>query len=301
MTVGLGVRVHIIPNLPYSSPMPFRRSPKQFFHMHLVSDATGETLNTVGRAAAAYYSDFQPIEHVYALVRTAKQLDRVLAEIERQPGIVLFTVADPGLRKMLEERCQALSVPCLSILDPVIASLATYLNSESRPHIGGQHVLDAEYFRRIDALNFTMAHDDGQHPENLDLADVVLVGISRSSKTPTSIYLANKGVKAANVPLVPGVPPSPELLAVSKPLVVGLVASPERIAQIRRSRLLTLNEVNETDYVNRDTITQELIEMRKLCARQQWPVIDVTRRSIEETAAAVMNLLSEKKRSADVA
>jgi regulator of PEP synthase PpsR (kinase-PPPase family) len=183
----------------------------------------------------------------------------------------------------------------------VIASLATYLNSESRPHIGGQHVLDAEYFRRIDALNFTMAHDDGQHPENLDLADVVLVGISRSSKTPTSIYLANKGVKAANVPLVPGVPPSAELLAVSKPLVVGLVASPERIAQIRRSRLLTLNEVNETDYVNRDSITQELIEMRKLCARQQWPVIDVTRRSIEETAAAVMNLLSEKKRSADVA
>ncbi|MCU0736664.1 MAG: kinase/pyrophosphorylase [Methylotetracoccus sp.] len=207
--------------------------------MHLVSDATGETLNTVGRAAAAYYSDFQPIEHVYALVRTSRQLDRVIAEIERQPGIVLFTIADATLRKSLEDRCQALSLPCLSILDPVIASLATYLNSESRPHVGGQHVLDAEYFRRIDALNFTMAHDDGQHQETLDAADV-------------------------------------------------------------RSRLLTLNEQSETDYVNRELITLELIEMRKLCARQHWPLIDVTRRSIEETAAAVLNLLSEKRRSADV-
>lgn len=289
------------PQTVYSQRMPLRRPPKQFFHMHLVSDATGETLNTVGRAATAYYSDFQPIEHVYALVRTGKQLERVLVEIERQPGIVLFTIADMSLRKSLEDRCQALMLPCLSILDPVIASLATYLNSESRPQVGGQHVLDAEYFRRIDALNFTMAHDDGQHPETLESADVILIGISRSSKTPTSIYLANKGVKAANVPLVPGVPPSAQLLSAQKPLVVGLVASPERIAQIRRSRLLSLNEQSETDYVNRDLITLELIEMRKLCARQQWPLIDVTRRSIEETAAAVLNLLSEKRRSADVA
>ncbi|MFO1088889.1 MAG: pyruvate, water dikinase regulatory protein [Hyphomicrobiales bacterium] len=276
--------------------MPFRRSAKQFFHMHLVSDATGETLNTVGRAAAAYYSDFQPIEHVYALVRTAKQLDRVLAEVERQPGIVLFTIAEPTLRQTLEERCKALSIPCLSILDPVISSLATYLNSESRPHVGGQHVLDAEYFKRIDALNFTMAHDDGQHADNLDAADVVLIGISRSSKTPTSIYLANKGIKAANIPLVPGVPPPPALLTVTRPLVVGLVASAERISQIRRSRLLTLNESRETDYVDRDSITKELVEMRKLCTRYQWPMIDVTRRSIEETAAAILNLLSEKRR-----
>jgi hypothetical protein len=262
--------------------------------MHLISDATGETLNTVARAAMAHYAQYQPIEHIYALVRTPKQLQRVMSEIERQPGVVLFTIVDTSLRKLLEQKCEELSLPCISILDPVIASLASYLNAESRPQVGRQHALNSEYFRRIDALNFTMAHDDGQHPEGIDKADVVLVGISRTSKTPTSIYLANRGIKTANVPIVPEVEPPPELMQTTNPLIVGLVASPERIAQIRRHRLLTINESRETVYVDHQAITAELMTMRKLCQRHNWPTIDVTRRSIEETAAAIINLLHER-------
>lgn len=271
-----------------------RTTAKQYFHMHLVSDATGETLNTVARAATAYYAGYQPIEHIYTLVRTSKQLDRVISEVEKQPGIVLFTIADHNLKQEIEQRCEALGTPCISILDPVIASLATYLNAKSKPQIGGQHVLNAGYFKRIDALNFTMAHDDGQMTADLDEADVILLGISRSSKTPTSIYLANRGIKTANIPLVPGVRPPSALFGLKKPLVVGLVASAERIAQIRRHRLLTLNEGRDTTYTDRKAITQEILDMRKLCTANGWAVIDVTRRSIEETAAAVLNLLNQK-------
>ncbi|MEE4235320.1 MAG: pyruvate, water dikinase regulatory protein [Anderseniella sp.] len=271
-----------------------RTTAKQYFHMHLVSDATGETLNTVARAATAYYAGYQPIEHIYTLVRTSKQLDRVISEVEKQPGIVLFTIADDALKLEIERRCDAMGTPCISILDPVIASLATYLNAKSKPHIGGQHVLNAEYFKRIDALNYTMAHDDGQQVADLNAADVVLLGISRSSKTPTSIYLANRGIKTANIPLVPGIQPPPVLFKLSNPLVVGLVASAERISQIRRHRLLTLNEGRDTSYTDRNAITQEILDMRKLCTANSWPVVDVTRRSIEETAAAIMNLLAQR-------
>ncbi|MEO1159537.1 MAG: pyruvate, water dikinase regulatory protein [Pseudomonadota bacterium] len=266
---------------------------KQYFHMHMVSDATGETLNTVARAATAYYAGYQPIEHIYTLVRTSKQLDRMIVEVEKQPGIVLYTIADAKLKAEIEQRCEALSIPCISILDPVIASLATYLNAKSKPHIGGQHVLNAEYFQRIDALNYTMAHDDGQITQDLESADVVLLGVSRSSKTPTSIYLANRGIKTANIPLVPGIPTPPGLSKLKHPLIVGLIASADRISQIRRHRLLTLNEGRDTSYVDRKAITEELLAMRKLCSANNWPIIDVTRRSIEETAAAVMNLMAE--------
>ena len=281
------------PNVPrvLATDMPN----SQYFHMHLISDATGETLTTVARAATAYYAGYQPIEHVYALVRTTKQLERAMVEIERQPGIVLYTIADKHLQQELERHCMNLSIPTISILDPVINSLAAYLETESRPHPGGQHTLNAEYFRRMDALNYTLVHDDGQNIADLNAADVILIGVSRSSKTPTSIYLANKGVKTANIPLVPGVPHPPELETVTHPLVVGLAASPERISQIRRHRLLTLHEARETAYVDRRAISDELIAAKKLCARYKWPVIDVTRRSIEETAAAVLNLLTERR------
>ena len=270
-----------------------KTSAKQYFHMHMVSDATGETLNTVARAATAYYAGYQPIEHIYTLVRTSRQLDRMISEVEKQPGIVLYTIADTKLKNEIEERCEALSIPCISILDPVIASLATYLNAKSKPHIGGQHVLNAEYFQRIDALNYTMAHDDGQITQDLESADVVLLGVSRSSKTPTSIYLANRGIKTANIPLVPGIPTPQGLSELEHPLIVGLIASADRISQIRRHRLLTLNEGRDTSYVDRKAITAELLAMRKLCTANHWPIIDVTRRSIEETAAAVINLLAD--------
>jgi len=277
--------------------LPHRGS---FFHLHLVSDATGETLITVARAAAAQYASVAPIEHIYPLVRTDKQLERVIAEIEAAPGIVLYTMLDDGIAKRLVEKCREFSLPCLSILDPVLALFQSYLGAESTRRVGAQHTLNAEYFKRIDALNYTMLHDDGQHTDDLEHAEVVLTGVSRTSKTPTSIYLANRGVKTANVPLVPNMPVPPQLERLTTPLVVGLTASPERIVQIRQNRLLGLNAHRDDDlYVDRQAVAEEIAFSRKLCARHNWPVIDVTRRSIEETAAAVLSLLAERRRQRD--
>lgn len=269
---------------------------QRFFHLHLVSDATGETLNTVAKAAAAQYADFRPIAHIYALVRTPSQLNRALREIEAQPGIVLFTLINPDIRKHLEQQCDAMGVPCLSILDPIISILAEYLNATSRPQVGGQHALNSDYFRRIDALNFTMAHDDGQSLDDIGKSDVILLGVSRTSKTPTSIYLAQRGIRTANIPIVPSIPVPRQLFDVQGPLVVGLIASAERIAQIRRHRLLSLKESRSTDYVDPRLITDELMAMKTLCSQNDWPMIDVTRRSVEETAATILNMLSDSKR-----
>jgi regulator of PEP synthase PpsR (kinase-PPPase family) len=268
-----------------------------FFHLHLVSDATGETLITVARAAAAQYATVAPIEHIYPLVRTEKQLDRVIAEIETAPGIVLYTLLEDTLTTRLEAKCREFGLPCLSILNPVLALFQSYLGAESTRRVGAQHTLNAEYFKRIDALNYTMLHDDGQHTDDLEHADVVLTGVSRTSKTPTSIYLANRGVKTANVPLVPNMPVPPNLERLTTPLVVGLTASPERIVQIRQNRLLGLNAHRDDDlYVDRQAVAEEIAFSRKLCARHNWPIIDVTRRSIEETAAAVLALLADRRR-----
>lgn len=274
--------------------------PETFFHLHLVSDATGETLIAVARAAAAQYATTRPIEHVYPLVRTPRQLDRVTDEIEAAPGIVLYTLVAGDLTATLEARCREFGVPCVSVLAPVLATFQSYLGAETTPRVGGQHVLNADYFRRIDALNFTMIHDDGQFTEELEDADVVLVGISRTSKTPTSIYLANRGIKAANVPLVPGVPLPPAVEGLARPLVVGLVAAADRIVQVRQNRLLSLRADTETTpYVDRHAVADEIAQSRRLFARKGWPVLDVTRRSIEETAAAVIALLRDRTQPID--
>jgi len=275
--------------------MPHRAN--SYFHLHLVSDATGETLTTVARAATAQYTNIFPVEHVYPLVRTQKQLDRVLDEIEESPGIVLYTLLEEELVQRLENRCRELGLPSLSVLGPVLQLLQSYLGTETSLRVGAQHVLNAEYFKRIDALNFTMLHDDGQHLEGLQDADVVLVGVSRTSKTPTSIYLANRGIKTGNVPLVPGISLSRHVEELSQPLVVGLYASPERIVQIRQNRLLGLKAHHDDDqYIDRKAVAEEVAFSRKLCARHNWPSIDVTRRSIEETAAAVLSLLADRRR-----
>ncbi|MGL5447570.1 MAG: pyruvate, water dikinase regulatory protein [Rhabdaerophilum sp.] len=264
---------------------------RSFFHLHLVSDSTGETLITVGRAATAQYQGISPIEHVYPLVRNARQLDRVITEIENEPGIVLYTLVEKDLSERLRKACEEMSCPSMSVLEPIVSLFQSYLGVAMTPRVGGQHTLSAEYFRRIDALNFTMMHDDGQMLDNLDAADVVLIGVSRTSKTPTSIYLANRGIKTANVPLVPGIAPPPELEDIKKPLVVGLVASPERIVQIRQNRLLALNaDDKDATYTDRQAVADEVARARKLFDRHNWPVIDVTRRSIEETAAAIIDL-----------
>ena len=268
--------------------------PKIFFHLHLVSDATGETLNAIAKAACAQFDMVEPVEHIYALVRSRKQIDRVMNEIETAPGVVLYTMMNDELRERLEERARDLQMPCIPVLDPVLSALRNYLGTELSHKPGGQHSLDADYFARIEALRYTMAHDDGQGAAELNDADAILVGVSRTSKTPTCIYLANRGIKAANVPVVPNCPLPPELEEVERPLVVGLTLSPDRLIQIRRHRLLSLNQDDETDYVNIEKIREETMQARKLFARYGWPVIDVTRRSIEETAAAILNLYNRQ-------
>ncbi len=268
---------------------------RSYFHLHLVSDSTGETLITVARAAAAQYEGVSAIEHVYPLVRSSTQLDRVISEIGAAPGIVLYTLVDGELTSRLEEACRETGSPLLSVLSPVHSLFQSYLGTASTPRPGAQHMLNADYFRRIDAMNFTLMHDDGQLPADMNEAEVVLIGVSRTSKTPTAIYLANRGVKTANVPLVPGVPLPAAIEQARKPLVVGLVATPERIVQIRQNRLLSLNVDDDTDYVDRNRVAEEIAQSRRLCARNNWPMIDVTRRSIEETAAAILDLYREHR------
>ncbi|MEI5679056.1 MULTISPECIES: pyruvate, water dikinase regulatory protein [unclassified Mesorhizobium] len=265
--------------------------PQSFFHLHLISDATGETLLAAGRAASAQYKDARAIEHIYPLIRTDKQLMKVFEDIEEEPGIVLYTLVDQNLAGQIDARCAEMGLPCVSVLEPVLAVFQSYLGTPAGRRVGAQHVLDAEYFRRIDALNFTMEHDDGQLPGDVDEADVVLIGISRTSKTPTSIYLANRGIKTANIPIVLGVPLPENLAEAKKPLIVGLVATAERVSQVRQNRVLgTTTGYDSQDYVDRASITEELAYARQICTRHNWPMIDVSRRSIEETAAAIVAL-----------
>ena len=266
-----------------------------YFHVHLVSDSTGETLNAMARAVCARFEDVLPIEHIYALVRSTRQLERVLQEIQGAPGVVLHTIVDKELRAALEQGCRDFAMPCIAVLDPLVSALARYLGATLTTRVGVQHALDSGYFDRIDALTYAMAHDDGQGAADLEAADVVLVGVSRTSKTPTCIYLAQRGVRAANIPLVPGAEPPPELFQHKRPLVVGLTVSPDRLIQIRRNRLLSLREERESDYVETDAVRDEILRARRLIDRHGWPVIDVTRRSVEETAAAVINLLAAER------
>jgi [pyruvate, water dikinase]-phosphate phosphotransferase / [pyruvate, water dikinase] kinase len=270
--------------------------PQSFFHLHLISDATGETLIAAGRAASAQYKDARAIEHIYPLIRTEKQLANVFEDIELEPGIVLYTLVDQDLARMIDERCAAMGLPCVSVLEPVITVFQSYLGTPAGRRVGAQHVLDAEYFRRIDALNFTMEHDDGQLPDDVEEADIVLIGISRTSKTPTSIYLANRGIKTANIPIVLGVPMPDSLANAERPLIVGLIASAERVSQVRQNRVLgTSSGFDVQSYVDRAAISEELAYARQICSRHGWPLIDVTRRSIEETAAAILALRGKSR------
>ncbi len=268
---------------------------KKSFHLHLVSDASGETLTMIAKAAAVQYPLVRAIHHVHPLIRTRKQLADVVGKIKAHPGIVLYTVVNVDLGRELEQACRGLGLPCVAVLEPVLNAFGAYLGTASTPIVAGQHVLDADYFRRVDAMQFSMIHDDGQNTETLHDADIILVGISRTSKTPTSIYLANRGYKTANVSLVPDLPVPKTLETATKPLVVGLIASAERIAEIRHNRVMTFNDGRLQDYVDMDRIKEEIAFTRRLCQRHGWPLIDVSRRSIEETAAAIIRLYEDRK------
>jgi len=265
-------------------------NPKKFFHLHLISDSTGETLIATGRAAASQFGDAHAVEHVYPLVRNRKQLTEVLAEIDCAPGIVLHTVIDQELAGVIDEACQAMGVPCVSVIEPVLQIFQSYLGQPSRRRVGAQHALNAGYFARIEALNFTMDHDDGQLPHDIEEADVILLGISRTSKTPTAIYLANRGIKTANVPIVAGMKLPDKLVNARHPLIVCLVATVDHIYQVRQNRVLGSTVGYQDTYTDRAAIAEEIKYARLLCARHNWPVIDVTRKSIEETAAAIVAL-----------
>lgn len=269
-------------------------TPKHF-HLHLVSDASGETLTTMSKAAVVQLSGAKPNRHMHPLVRNPKQLATVMQHIEASPGIVLYTLMNPNLADLLEARCLELDVPCVAVLKPVIQAFETYLKMPSRAVVAGQHTLDADYFRRIEAMNFTLSHDDSQRTEDLEKADIVLIGASRTSKTPTSIYLANRGFKTANVSLVPNIPPPPGLNGLKGPYVVGLVASPERISEIRRNRMLSLNSNKFETYVDADLIKDEMAFTKKLCLANNWQFMDVTWKSIEETAASIISLYENRR------
>ena len=263
-------------------------------HLHLVSDSTGETLESIVKACLGRFEGTDTIKHFWPMVRSEGHLDRVVEEIAKRPGLVLYTLINGAVRDRLELRCDQLALPAVSVLDPIIGALSQFLGQTAVTRPGRQHVMDAAYFQRVDAINYTMGHDDGVGAEDWEEADIVIAGVSRSSKTPTSIYLANRGYKTANIPLVPESPPPPALFTLVRPLVVGLTNAPERLIAIRRNRLLSLGQTADTAYVDTANVAAEVAFARRLFADHDIPVIDVTRRSIEETAAAIINLVQAR-------
>lgn len=268
-------------------------------HLHLLSDSTGETLENIAKAALAQYDAVDTIRHFWPMVRTEAHLERILQEIAQNPGLVIFTLVNQATRRTLEQRCRTLGLPAVAPLDPVNDALSALLGQQAKARPGRQHVLDAAYFARVDAIQFTIAHDDGIGQDEWEEADMMLAGVSRSSKTPTSIYLANRGYKVANIPIVVESPPPPSLYALKRPLIVGLTTSADRLIAIRRNRLLSLNQATSTSYVEQEAVTREIAFARRMFADHGWPVIDVTRRSIEETAAAIIALLNDRGGTTD--
>jgi regulator of PEP synthase PpsR (kinase-PPPase family) len=269
------------------------------FNLHLVSDATGTTLLGLARACLAQFEDIEPVQKFWPLVRTQKQLERVIVRIEEAPGPVIFTFVDERMRVRLQERCDELGVPCVAVLDPIIRSLSSYLGVRAKGVPGLQHAMDDAYFRRVSAIDFALRYDDGKKLDGLADADVILVGVSRTSKTPTSIFLARRGIKSANIPLVPGVDIPEGKFKLTKPLYVGLTTSPDRLMQLRRSRLKADEQggdpsISENTYLDVEKIEEEVKNAKRLFSKHGWPVIDVTKRSVEETAAEIMALLQNK-------
>ena len=275
-----------------------KEKPSEFF-IHLVSDSTGSTLQGLANACLAQFEGVNPHEKYWNLIRTSEQIEMVLDGIADEPGPVLMTLVNPDLRTQLRSGCRKMKLPCIPVLDPILNGLSSYLGIEGLNTPGLQHKMDDAYFRRIDALDYALHHDDGQMMDGLDQADVILVGVSRTSKTPTSIYLANRGIKAANIPLVPNVPIDETYFRFPKPLYVGLTESPARLLQTRTSRLVEdgkdVTALRNNAYLDEEAIAKEIKAARKIFSAHGWPVIDVTKRSIEETAAEIMTILLRQK------
>jgi len=265
-------------------------------NIHLISDSSGETVTGVVRACLAQYEEQKIKKYLWWLIRTKEQIKKTLETIKKKPGVVIFTLLDNEVRNILEKECKEIGVPCVSVLDPVMSAMKVVFNSEGDQEIGKQHNLDEEYFERINAMHFALDHDDGQRINTLNDADIVLVGVSRTSKTPTCMYLANRGFKVGNIPLVPGHSITDDLDIITNPFFVGLVCEPQSLVNIRQNRLKIMKEKKVIDYANEDSVRMEVNFSRRLFRKMQWPVIDVTRKSIEETAASIIQLFNDRKK-----
>ncbi len=267
-------------------------------NLHLVSDSTGETVGTVAHACMVQFPDIDAKEFFWPMVRTKGQVTEVIAEIREKPGFVLYTLVNPEISQILEDSCREIQIPCMGLLDPIVVAIGGYIGAKARARPGLQHVLDAQYYGRIDAINFALAHDDGQSLKDLAGADVLILGVSRTSKSPTCMYLAYRGIKAANIPVVSGIAVPKEILEVETPLIVALTESPRRLVEIRRNRVRLLNKKGEDHYTDIEFVSREVNEALRFYSNHGWPIIDVTRRSVEETAATIVQMLKRHRDAA---
>ncbi len=270
---------------------------KKAINLHLISDSTGETIGSVARAVVSQFENIEAREFIWPLIRTQSQIDKVKESISKNPGIVMYTILQHDLVESIKKHCYNLQIPCVAVLSPIINIFTNYLGMDTSNVIGRQHILDEEYFSRVEAINFTLGHDDGQAHWDLYDADIVIIGVSRTSKSPTSVYLSCRGYKTANIPFV-NIKTFPDsIFDLKKPLIVGLIINPEKLIQIRQSRLTSMGQDTATDYIDLDSVKSEVAESRKLFTKLNCPIIDVTKKSVEETAARIIQLLQEKRQN----
>ena len=266
------------------------------YNVYLVSDSTGETLDRIFLSLKSQFSNFEYQKKEFAFVRTEQQIDKIIKECNQIKNcLILYTIVETKLAKYISFKSDENNVPCFGILGNLILSFSKLLNQKAIHKPSAQHVLDDDYYKRIEAIQFTMNHDDGKKLDDINSADIILLGVSRTSKTPTSIYLANRGYKTVNVPLVPNqkIPNGLELN--TKSCIIGLVADPERLADIRRNRVAIMKDHTLKEYTDLKFISDEVEKSKKLFKKNNWPVIDVTRKSVEETAASILKIIEIKK------
>ena len=269
----------------------------QKYNVYLVSDSTGETLDRIFLSLKSQFSNFDYSKKEFVFIRTEQQIDKILSEcIERENSIILYTIVETKLAKYISKRSDEEKIPCFGLLGELILNFSKLLNKRAIHKPSAQHVLDDDYYKRIEAIQFTMSHDDGKKTEDINSSDIVLLGVSRTSKTPTSIYLANRGYKTINIPLVMA-QQIPESLKKEdlKSCVIGLFADPERLSDIRRNRVAIMNDTNLPTYTDLETIKSEVENSKKLFKKYSWPTIDVTRKSVEETAASIIKIYEIRK------
>ncbi len=266
------------------------------YNVYLVSDSTGETLDRIFLSLKSQFANFDYEKKEFAFVRTEQQIDRIIKDCNKMNNsLILYTIVETKLAKYISSQSEKNDVPCFGILGNLILSFSKLLNQKAIHKPSAQHVLDEDYYKRIEAIQFTMSHDDGKKIDDLKNADIILLGVSRTSKTPTSIYLANRGYKTVNVPLVPNQEIPKDLTKILNSCIIGLVADPERLADIRRNRVAIMKDHNLKEYTSIDAIRNEVENSKKLFKKNNWPIIDVTRRSVEETAASILKIIEIKK------